>query len=176
VVAVSAAAAVRQLRHYRDANQLQAILAVVQDFKSPALQAALRFVQVDLPGRMQSPAYRADLTRVGFVDAETHPEMVACNWFNEMGTLLKNRLVDETTFLDLFHRLTTYYWNLLAPTIALLRLNRGDWQYENFEYLAVAAQRWHAAHPHGTFPRDVPRLTLPEARLDPDPPVPVSAP
>jgi hypothetical protein len=161
VVAISAAAAVRQLRHYRDANQLQAILAVVHDFRDAKLQAALRYVQVELPERMLDEAYRADLVRIGFVDSETHPEMQVCNWFNEMGTLLKNRLVDETTFLDLFHRLASYYWRLLAPSIALLRQNRGNWQYENFEFLAASAQRWHAAHPNGTYPRETPRLALP---------------
>ena len=166
VVAVSAIAAVRQLRHYRDANQLQAILAVVADFKDVRLQAALRYVQVELPERMKDEAYRTEVIRIGFVDPEVHPEMQVCNWFNEMGTLLKNRLVDETTFLDLFHRLATYYWRLLSPTIALLRRNRGDWQYENFEYLAAAAQRWHDAHPHGTYPRATPRLPLPDPWLE----------
>jgi len=170
VVAISAVAAVRQLRHYRDANQLQAILSVVHDFKASRLQAALRYVQVELAVRMRDEAYRAELTRVGFVDSETHPEMVVCNWFNEMGTLLRNKLVDEATFLDLFDRLTTYYWGLLAPSIALLRRNRGDWQYENFEYLAAAAERWRAANPHGRYPRDARRMPLPEAGVESGPP------
>jgi hypothetical protein len=176
VVAISAIAAVRQLRHYRDANQLQAILSVVHDFKASRLQAALRYVQVELPERMRDEAYRAELTRVGFVDSERHPEMLACNWFNEMGTLLKNKLVDEATFLDLFDRLTTYYWGLLAPTIALLRHNRGDWQYENFEYLAAAAARWRAANPHGRYPRDMRRMPLPEPGVEPEPPGAASEP
>jgi hypothetical protein len=170
VVGISALAAVRQLRHYRDANQLQAIISVVHDFKDEKLQLALRYVQVELPARMQDAAYRDELSRVGFVDSETHPEMQVCNWFNEMGTLLKNRLVDEATFLDLFHRLAAYYWNLLTPTIALLRRNRGDWQYENFEYLAAAAQRWRDTHPHGTYPRDRVRLPVPDPWLSSDPP------
>jgi len=160
VVALSAVAALRQLRHLHDSNQLQAILSLVHDFQSEKLQSALRYVQVDLPERMRDEAYREDLVRVGFVDPEVHPEMEVCNWFNEMGTLLKNRLVDETTFLDLFHKLATYYWRLLSPTIALLRRNRGDGQYENFEYLAAIATRWTAAHPHGTYPKNMARLPL----------------
>jgi len=175
VVALSAIAALRQLRHLHDSNQLQAILALVHDFQAEKLQTALRYVQVELPARMEDEAYRNDLLRIGFVDSALHPEMDVCNWFNEMGTLLKNRLVDESTFLDLFHRLATYYWRLLGPTVALLRRNRGDWQYENFEYLAAAAQRWHELHPRGTYPRNMPRLSPADPWLEPEP-VTVSAP
>jgi hypothetical protein len=174
VVAISAFAAMRQLRHLRDSNQLQAILALVQDFQSERLQAALRYVQVELTAKLEDSAYRAELAKVGFVDPVAHPEMEACNWFNEMGTLVKNNLVDEDTFLDLFDRLVLYYWNLLAPAIAVLRRTRGDAQYESFEYLAAVAKRWQVRHPHGRFPSSVERLSMPDPWSERDA-APVSA-
>jgi hypothetical protein len=91
--------------------------------------------------------------------------MDVCNWFDGVGALVKNRLIDEGTFLDLFSRLVTYYWGRLEPVIALLRRERGAGQYENFEYLAHLAIRWQAKHPHGAYPARVPRLVVRDAWL-----------
>ena len=160
VVTVSAVAALVQLRHVRTANELQALLSVQHDFQEPDLQEALRYVQLEMPERMRDPAYRRELEKIGFVDPHKHPEMVACNWFNHAGTLLKNQMVAERAFLDLFGRLVDYYWRLLEPTIAVLRRRRGPGQYESFEYLAMCAHRWRERFRDGTYPKDAPRLVL----------------
>jgi hypothetical protein len=162
VVAISAYAALVQLRHLRDANELGAVLALERDFQSPSIQAALRYVQEELATRMEDPAYRARLSELGFVDPHEHPEMELCNWFDQMGTMVKNGLVDQAKVLDLFNRLVSYYWRLLAPTIAVLRRKRGASQYENFEYVAVLSQRWRDKHPQGTYPSGMPRLDVPD--------------
>ena len=160
VVAISAVAALAQLRHVRTANELQALLSVQRDFQEPDLQQALHYVQLQLPERMRDPAYRAELEAIGFVDPHRHPEMVACNWFNQVGTLLKNGLVAEGAFLDLFGRLVDHYWRLLEPAIAVLRRRRGPGQYEGFEYLAMRSQRWRRRFHDGDYPKDEPRLAV----------------
>lgn len=154
VIGASAIAAVIQLRHMRASNQLDAVLSLERDFRAPELQSAFKYVQSELPEKLRDSAYRRDLTELGFVDPLAHPEVVLCNWFNAMGTLLKHRLVTEETFMDLFGRLIAYYWGALGGVVALMRRKRGNAQYHDFEYLAIRAQHWVESHPHGMFPKN----------------------
>jgi hypothetical protein len=144
----------------RGGNQLQALLSLERDFRGPELQAALTYVQEHLPHRLEDPAYRRDLDQLGFIDPEVHPEMVACNWLNEMGTLVKRNLVSEDTFMDLFGRLIVHCWKHLSPAIAIMRRKRGQAQYHDFEYLAVRAAAWLQRNPQGTAPRPFARVEV----------------
>jgi hypothetical protein len=167
VIALSAIVALVQLRHIRTGNQLQALLSVERDFQDPGMQNALRYCQAQLPQRMEDAAYRAALAHVGFIDTREHPEMIVCNWFNQMGALVKNDMVSEDAFLDIFGRLVDYYWRILEPAVAVLRRNRPG-QYESFEYLAMRSQKWRARHRSGLYPENEQRLpvTDPWAAID----------
>jgi hypothetical protein len=165
VVGGSVIAALVQLRHMRGGNQLQALLSLERDFRGPELQAALTYVQEHLPQRLEDPAYRRDLDQLGFIDPGMHPEMVACNWLNEMGTLVKRNLVSEDTFMDLFGRLIVHCWKHLSPAIAIMRRKRGQAQYHDFEYLAVRAEAWLQRNPQGTSPRPFARAEVPDPWL-----------
>jgi hypothetical protein len=168
VICGSVVAALIQLRHIRAGNQLQALLSLEHDFRAPELQAALTYVQEQLPSRLEDPAYRHQLEAIGFVDPAVHPEMVACNWLNEMGTLVKRGLVSEETFMDLFARLIVHCWRQVEPAIAILRRKRGQSQYHDFEYLAMRAAAWLKRHPHGMFPRSFSRAPLRDPWLEVD--------
>ena len=156
----TAVAAIAQIRHLRAGNELEALLQLAQELETERMQTALRFVRFELDEALERPAYRRDLAELGFVDSSVHPEMFACNWFDRVGSLVKLRLIDERTFLDLFARLTAYYWDHLAPVVALLRRERGVGQYENFEYLAALARAWKLHHPDGTYPKGTARLAI----------------
>lgn len=168
VILISVFAAVVQLRHIRAGNELQALLSLEHDFRAPELQAALRYVQADLSYRLEDSTYRRELETIGFIDPAAHPEMVVCNWFNEMGTLVKRGLVSEDPFMDLFARLIVHCWRQLSPAIAIMRRMRGDAQYHDFEYLAVRAQGWLERHPTGAFPRAHTREALIDRWRDAD--------
>lgn len=162
VIGASAVAALIQLRHMRAGNQLDALLSLERDFRAPELQASLRYMQERLAQRMEDPQYRADLAAIGFIDTGVHPELIVCNWFNEIGALLKHRLVTEDTFMDLFARLIVFCWKNLSPVVAVMRRARGDYQYHDFEYLAVRARKWLERNPKGIFPGRLPRTSLPD--------------
>lgn len=157
VIGASAVAAVSQLRHMRSANQLQGILALEEHFRDRDLQAALTYVQDTLPAKLQDPQYRDELERRGYIDSRAHPELLLCNWFNKMGLLVKHRIVSEEAFMDLFARLIVYYWDALAPAIALMRRSRGEGEYHDFEYLALRGREWVARNRAGVFPKGVAR-------------------
>lgn len=163
VIGGSVIAAFVQLRHAQTGNQLQALLSLERDFRAPELQSALTYVQERLPERLADRTYRRELERIGFVDPAAHPEMVACNWLNEMGTLLQRGLVAEETFMDLYARLIAHCWKHLSPAIAIMRRNRGQAQYRDFEYLASRADLWLCRHPEGTSKRRFTRLPIPDS-------------
>lgn len=162
VIGASVVAALVQLRHMRAGNELQALLSLQHDFRAPELQAALTYVQRQLPERLEDPQYRSELERIGYVDPQRHPEMIVCNWLNVMGTLVKRRFVAEDAFMDIFARLIVHFWRQLAPAIAVMRRNRGQAQYHDFEYLARRAAQWLDRNPHGAFPTRLERTTLPD--------------
>lgn len=168
VICASVVAALIQLRHIRTGNQLQALLSLEHDFHAPALQAALRYVQDELAQRLADPAYRRELETIGFIDPAAHPEMIACNWLNEMGTLVKRGLVSEDTFMDLYARLIAHCWRQIAPAVAIMRRTRGQAQYHDFEYLAARAAEWLAKNPHGMSPHSFTRLPVVDRWLDED--------
>jgi hypothetical protein len=170
VVLLAAFAAIVQLRHLRASNELEALLTLTEQLRGDRLRRAFDFVQTELDASLEDPSYRAVLSRLGYVDPDAHPEMEVCNWFNEIGTLVKNRLIDQATFLDLFARLVTYYWSRLGPVVAILRRERGAGQYENFEFLAQLALRWKAEHPEGSYPAGVDRLALEDRWAETDAP------
>lgn len=160
VIGASAIAAVRQLRHMQAANQLQGILALEEHFRDPDLQAALTYVQDTLPAKLADERYRDELERRGFIDSRAHPELLLCNWFNKMGLLVKHRIVSEEAFMELFARLIVYYWDALAPAIALMRRSRGEGEYHDFEFLALRGREWLARHRAGVFPKGVTRAPI----------------
>ncbi len=168
VILISVVAAVVQLRHIRAGNELQALLSLVRDFRDRELQAALSYVQERLPQRLEEASYRSQLETIGFVDPAIHPEMIVCNWFNEMGTLVKRGLVSEDPFMDLFGRLIVHCWRQVSPAIAIMRRTRGEAQYHDFEYLALRAQGWLERHPSGAFPRAHTRTALNDRWRDAD--------
>ncbi len=162
VIVVSVIAALIQLRHIRAGNQLQALLSLERDFRAAPLQSALRYIQEELPRKLEDPAYRRELEMIGYIDPATHPEMVACNWLNEMGTLVKRGLVSEDTFMDLFARLIAHCWRQIAPAVAIMRRSRGQAQYHDFEYLAQRAAAWLERNPQGMSPHDFVRVPIPD--------------
>jgi hypothetical protein len=48
----------------------------------------------------------------------------------------------------------------LQPVVAVMRRSRGDYQYHDFEYLALRAEAWLARNPHGMFPAGATRAAL----------------
>ena len=165
VIGASAIAAIRQLRHMRAANQLQAILALEEHFRDTDLQAALTYAQEELPRMLDRPEYRDELIRRGYIDARRHPELLLCNWFNKMGLLVKHRIVSEEIFMDLFARLIVYYWDALVPAVVLMRRNRGEGEYHDFEFLAMRGRQWLERNRGGKFPKGLVRSPLPDPWL-----------
>jgi hypothetical protein len=77
--------------------------------------------------------------------------------YEEVGSYVRNGLIDEDLFLSAHWYNVLLYWGLLQPVITIGRRVR-PFIFENFEYLAARAQRWNDRHRAGNYPKDIPRM------------------
>lgn len=157
VVGAAAVAAIVQLRHLRASNQLNALLAIMNQWNLPAVQTALAEVRT-IPEKMNDPQYVAVLKAPGSVDRSSHLEFLALDLWEQIGTYCKYGLVDENILLDITSSQVGSAWKFAEPAIALIRERTGPATLENFEYLAVRAKLWSRKYPNGAYPARLPRM------------------
>jgi hypothetical protein len=157
VVATAAVAALIQLRHLRASNQLAAVLEIMNQWNLPGVQAALREM-TRVPEKMAQPEYVEMLRKRGSIDRVSHPEFLAFDLWEQIGTYSKRGLLDENILLDITSAQVSNAWILAQPAIAVIRERTGPSALENFEYLAVRAELFVRRHPNGTYPSGLPRF------------------
>ncbi|MDQ6766619.1 MAG: hypothetical protein M3Z41_02290 [Candidatus Eremiobacteraeota bacterium] len=157
VIAVTAIAAVVQLRHIRASNQLAGMLYYVKFWETDAFQRANTFINVELAAKLRDPDYRRELLG-GTIDRTAHPELVAADWCEQAGSCIKYGLIAEAQFLDLCGAYVDGTWEALKEVVAIRRVALGPALYENFEYIAALGKRWGRTHKRGNYPNRVPRL------------------
>lgn len=157
VVGAASVAAIIQLRHLRTSNQLNALLAILNQWNLAAVQEALAELLL-IPDKMSDPQYVASLKGSGAIDRVTRREFLALDLWEQIGTYCKYGLIDERILLDITSSQAGRCWRCAEPAIALLRQRGGPSAFENFEYLAVRAKLWERRYPDGTYPRRLPRM------------------
>jgi hypothetical protein len=158
VITVAGVTAFVQLRHLRKSNDLQGLMTVLTLNYEDAVQDAFRFLTNTFPERMQDPAFRAQLDTEGPVDRSVHRELEICDYFERIGSFVKNGLISEDQYMDC--SVPELFWEAVAPAIAIMRRKRGPTVYENFEYLAMRSRRWNELHPLGNYPNSTPRALV----------------
>ena len=157
VVSTAAVAAIIQLRHLRASNQLSALLTVLETWQDRELQELMKYVRTDLQEKLKDPAFLDGVRDTARPRPDDRDRRV-CDWFEQVGSYVKNGLLDERLFLDLVSSTSVRYWNWLWPVISTLRERSGPATYENFEYLAVRSRLWTKRYPNGVYPRNTPRF------------------
>jgi len=165
VIAATAIAALIQLRHLRVSNQLQGLLAILTMPYEPVLQESFEFVSHELEDRMRDPEFRRQLER-DTVDRMMHKEMRVLDYYERLGSIVKNGLIPENLYFD--NSTPAQYWRMLSQVIAIRRRVRGPVVYDNFEYLVARSRAWDARHPNGTYPPNLPRLDIEDVWLAED--------
>ena len=156
VVAGTAFAALRQIRHLRAQTTLAGMLKVLDDWRDPEFQRILSYVRNELPEKVKDPAFLDDLDHG--LDHAKHPEIAICSWYEQIGSYIKHGLLDERVMMDVASSSTNTSWHALQPVIERMRRTRGNALWENFEYMAVRGILFERAHPKGCYPRDTPRM------------------
>lgn len=160
VVAASSVAALIQLRHLRDGNQLQGVLHVLDLLQDPANRELLNFVRRDLAKEMRDESFVASLHDVP-IDRIKHRELYVCQLYEHIGSYVRSGLIVERAFMQVDWYDVLLYWGLLEPTVRAARdaPSPRAFIFENFEWLAAKAQRWSEEHPAGNYPATLPRMT-----------------
>jgi hypothetical protein len=82
------------------------------------------------------------------------------NTFENIGSMVKNGILDKDLVMDIYCWIVGSYWDSLAALTAMSRAATGEPSiYENFEYLAVLSKRYLKAHPQ-TYPAGMERLEV----------------
>ena len=149
VIAATAIAAVVQLRHLRAQNQLTGLLTVLARVEDPNFNAWVDGARSLINEKMDDLGYwRGDLG----------------NSYEWVGSLVRNGLIPERAFMDIYSGRVADAWNLMEPATAVSRL-RSSGIWTNFEYLAVRADVYLRKFPEGIYPRGVPRKRFSEIAL-----------
>lgn len=158
VIAITALAAVVQLRHIRGANQLTGLLHLTQTWRGDDIQHANRFIRTELPAKLKDETYRAELMTPD-PDRRAHPELLAADMLEQTGSYIKYGMIDDQQFIDITGGYIRHMWECLKPVVAIRRAAMNSASlYENFEYLAVLEQDFAAKHGGDNYPRGVRRL------------------
>jgi hypothetical protein len=157
VVAGTAIAALRQIRHLRAQNTLAGLLKVLEDWRDPEFEQAIGYVRLELPAKLQEPGYLEDLDRRS-IDRAKHRELVVCEWYEQLGSYLKYGLLDERIVMDVASSSSNAAWAACEPVIMRMRQTRSDALFENFEYFVARGVLFERAHPNGCYPSDTPRM------------------
>jgi len=168
VIAATAVAALVQLQHLRAANEMAAANMFIQEFEGSELRDSFSFVRTQLKQRLEDPVFRKEI-RGAIQDRSEHPEIAVLNFFDLWGGHYRSGAINRTWFMRHNAGVVLGFWKLLEPVVALsASRDGGNIAFEQFEYLAVKAQDWIAAHPEGDYPKGERRLQMTDQWSDVD--------
>jgi hypothetical protein len=108
---------IRGLRRQQEAALVQEIFATLN---SADFAKALDFVYNDLSKRLTQPDYAGEISE-GRATAATHPELVVLHFFNGLGLLVHQKIVDDRNVVFIIASPVMRAWLKLAPVIELMR-------------------------------------------------------
>ena len=159
VIAATAIAAVVQLHHLRDQNQLTGLLTVLERVEDPQFNEWVDGAREVLRSRMPDPAYRRTLLD-GTFERRNNPWLNLANSYDWVGSLVKHKLIPKESLLDVYSSRIIDAWEIVEGLVPLVRKRGGPGVWENFEYLVVQARNWSVLYPDGAYPKGVPRLQI----------------
>lgn len=161
VIAASAIAAIVQLRHVYNSNQLAFFNDFRHETETPEFRAAISFIIYEYPQRVQDPAFRDALMRPNSEEWLKIREVG--NLLDSTAAIVKHGMVDRDLACDMLYSTVIRTWETLAPLIATRRAELGYAVWEDFEYFVLLCRRFRARFPDGTYPRGEERVALPAA-------------
>lgn len=164
VVAITAYAALRQIRHLRSGNQVAALLPLIEHYD--LVRESLRYVRSGLAADLEDPATRVQLATL----PRSGPALQALpglNFYEKLGALVVPGTIDLEVALRYFD-LPSELWAKSARCIAVVRRTGGNEIFENFEALAQLERAYIAKRGSSLFPRHLSRLPLVDADAETD--------
>jgi hypothetical protein len=168
IIAATAVAAMVQLKHLRAGNQIGAQLELRQVLLNQEFWDAIGRMRFEIPLLMEEPGFRRFVSEYHTEAAASTSEdryevpytaaLVVGRNMENIGNMIRNRLIDGRIFLEQYANLVIYAWDAAEPLIKLRRAAlKDDSPWEDFEYLTVLARR-SVAEGTSAYPRGMPRI------------------
>lgn len=170
VIGATAIAAVVQLRHLRASNQLQGLLTVLSRVEDANFNQWVSGARRVIAERLPDPAYRKSIVD-GTFDTIDNPWLNLGNSYEWVGSLVRQGLISEKAFMDIYSSVVIRAWHIMEDVTALRRREKGPAIWENFEYIYMRAEAWEVRFPNGMYPGNMPRARITDRWLPTDNPV-----
>ena len=139
VVIAAAAFATMQIRQLRRQNELQATIPYFAYARSEAYRSAARLVRMQLSDRPDEQLAAA-LGSGEDLDPRVQELGAHGDFFNELGLLVQEGLIDGRVVLTHFYFHIVATWTVLQPFVAKRRRTQKSHMWGSFEALAVRAR------------------------------------
>jgi hypothetical protein len=133
IIGATAIAAVSQIRQLRLSTQLEGLLALHREFNSPEMSHVRAYVKDELPALLRDERYKQSLL-AGDTNLHTHKEFLLCNYWEKVGSLVREGVLDPGLYLDIGAYRCVEHWEQLRPSIELVRKVE-PLQWESFDYM-----------------------------------------
>src|SRR5579863_9260135 len=120
LIAATAVAAMSQLRQLRLASQLEGVLALHREFNSSEMNHVRVYVRDALPERLKDPRFVAAL-RSGEIDFHEHKELLLANFWEKIGSLVREGVLDPEIYLQIGAYRCVEHWEQLRRVIEIVR-------------------------------------------------------
>ena len=167
VIAATAIAAMVQLRHLRTSNQLTGLLNILGRTEDPIFAQWRDQTKKVAREKIPDPEFRRMLEEGDF-DRQTAPWVHLYNWYDYVGSLVKQGLIPQEAIMDVYSTVLVSDWKEGENIIAITRRRSGAGTWENFEYLAWLSKRWLEFNEGSVYPRNAARLPIVDTYLDED--------
>src|SRR5215469_4481269 len=118
VIAATAIAAIVQLRHLRTSNQLAGLLNILGRSEDPIFAEWRDETKKVAEEKLSDSAFRHALER-GDYDRRSAPWIHLYNWYDYVGSLVKQGLVPEEAVMDVYSQVLVGDWKTGQDIIAV---------------------------------------------------------
>jgi hypothetical protein len=157
VVAIAAYAALRQIRHLREANQVSALLPLVAEYWR--IQPSIEYARTSLRKDLEDPRVRDGAAQYPMVGPAA-AAIPAVNYFETMGALVLVSTIELPLVLMYFQ--PSAVWEGAIDLIALTRRTGGPELFECFEALVALERAYNDRRGSSRYPKNVPHLDVPD--------------
>lgn len=134
-----------QLEQLRRATQLDGAMKIFSDLNNAQYTHARRFVAVELPRRLQDPAFLKEL-ELGIIWTENpdsnHEEQIVLRTFETIGSHVQRGLLDREVIVNMAAIPIIVSWEHLREVIQIQRRTIHPRMWENFEAIYNDAVAW----------------------------------
>jgi hypothetical protein len=142
VVSITAIAAVRQLRHNRNANEMALFLRLMDQMASPEMLDARERLPVLAKMLADDPVYLERLADRSFNPEEFQNVGIALRFLEQISVLVTQGGIAEDLVLAEYADIFVSVWETARPAIVRRRLAFGPHTGRAFEHMAMRAKRY----------------------------------